>query len=55
MLKIDLDILIRDLAPAIIGENWKKFIGETEREAAVFGYNVSCSNYILTPYLEDSL
>ena len=45
MLKIDLDILIRDFAPAIIGENWKKFIGKTQREAAVFEYDVSCSNY----------
>ena len=45
MLKIDLDILIRDFAPAIIGEKWKKFIGKTEREAAVFEYDVSCSNY----------
>ena len=45
MLGIGLDIIVRDLAPIIIGENWKKFIGRTEREAAVFEYNISCSNH----------
>ena len=45
MFNINLASMIKDMAPVVIGENWKKFIGQTEREAAVFEYGISCNNY----------